>query len=77
MEMDDQLRRLRENLHEIGCNQAEIADAERLMKAGSYEALIKHLRKCRCSLLEEIHECGRKIDRMDYLIGLQDRARHQ
>ncbi len=66
--MDDRLRRLRDDLHEIGCDQAEIADAERLIQAGDDEALIKHLRKCRCSLLEEMHACGRRIDRMDQLI---------
>ena len=66
--MDEQLRRLRESLTEAGCSREEIADAERLMRAGSREALVRHLRKCRCSLLEELHECGRKIDRIDHLI---------
>ncbi len=66
--MDEQLRRLRESMLEIGCGQAEIAEAERLFCTASRAELTKHLKKCRCALLEEMHECGRRVDRMDQLI---------
>ena len=66
--MDEELRYLREDLLEIGCSEVEIAEAQRLLQAGSCEELIKHLRKCRCTLMDEMHRCGRKIDRMDHLI---------
>ena len=66
--MDEALRYLRDDMLEIGCSAEEITDAERLLQTESYEALIKHLRKCRSSLMDEMHKCGRKIDRIDDLI---------
>ena len=66
--MDEELRYMREYLLEIGCSAEEIEAAERLLAAGNYEDLTKHLKKCRCSLLDEMHKCGRKIDRIDLLI---------
>ena len=57
-----------ENLIENGCCPVDAARAEALYEAGDMDALIKHLRKCRCSLVEEMHDSQRKVDRMDYLI---------
>lgn len=66
--MDEDLRHLREDLLEVGCSEGEITEAERLLQAGSFDDLIKHLRRCRCALMDEMHKCGRKVDRIDYLI---------
>ena len=57
-----------ENLIENGCCPVDAVRAEALYEAGDMDALIKHLRKCRCSLVEEMHDSQRKVDRMDYLI---------
>ena len=37
-------------------------------EAGDTEALIRHLRKCRCIRMEELHESQRKVDCLDFLI---------
>ena len=66
--MGEELQRLREDLAAIGCSCGEIADAQRLFEAGSFDELARHLRKCRCDLMEQMHECGKRIDRVDYLI---------
>lgn len=68
MATDEGLRQMCEDMLEIGCSRDEIAAAERLYRTASYDELIKHLKRCRCSLLEEMHECGRRVDRLDKLI---------
>ena len=57
-----------DNLTDNGCSPENIRRAEALYEAGDMEALIKHLRKCRCDLVEEMHDSQRRVDRMDYLI---------
>ena len=42
--------------------------AKALYEAGDMDGLVKYLRKCRCDLVEEMHDSQRKVDRMDYLI---------
>ena len=34
---------------------------------------IRLMRKDRCRLMEEMHECGRKVDRLDLLIRLTEK----
>ena len=66
--MEETVRHLRECMEEIGLSREEISGAERLFQAGRYDELTKLLRKYRCTLLDEMHVCGRKIDRADLLI---------
>jgi hypothetical protein len=35
------------------------------------------MKKDRCRLMEEMHECGRKVDRMDLLIRLTEKELEQ
>ena len=51
-----------------GCSSEGASRAKALYEAGDMDALIKHLRKCRCDLVEEMHDSQRRVDRMDYLI---------
>ena len=62
------LMMLIDNLNDNGCCMEDIKRAKALYEGGDCEALIKHLRKCRCDLVEEMHNSQRKVDRMDYLI---------
>jgi hypothetical protein len=39
-----------------------------LMEAGKTDELIRHLRRCRCELVDAMHESRRRVDRMDTLI---------
>ena len=71
--MDEGLLQLREGLRAAGCGPAEIAQAERLFQAGRFAELKTVLRKRRCALLEQLHDCGRRIDRMDLLIRQTER----
>ncbi len=43
-------------------------DEKRLYEAGRLEELKTALRKRRCSLMEELHESQRKVDRIDTII---------
>ncbi len=56
------------NMKDAGCKGEALEKAEQLYEAGDTKALLLHLRKCRCVLMEELHECQRKVDRLDYLI---------
>ena len=66
--MDEQMERLKLALSSAGCGQEAIDKAERLLGAGQEEALLRHLRLCRCDLMEQLHESQKRVDCMDYLI---------
>lgn len=66
--MKEQLNRLLEGMVDAGCSRDEIQTAQRLAKTGDGAALRKHLRKCRCGLIDEMHESQKRVDCMDYLI---------
>ena len=55
-------------LKEIGCSQAAIDRAEAVIQTGDGEALIRCLRRCRCDLMDDLHESQKRVDRMDCLI---------
>ena len=55
-------------LTDAGCSKEDIETAQRLLETGSKEDLIRHLRMCRCGLMDDLHEIQRRVDRMDYLI---------
>ena len=63
-----EVKALIENLTDNGCSIEGIRRAKALCEAGDTDALIKHLRRCRSDLVEEMHDSQRKVDRMDYLI---------
>ena len=46
----------------------EIRDALRIYQSDDATSLLRQLRKCRCSRMEELHESQRRVDRLDYLI---------
>ena len=66
--MDEFLESMATVLSENGCGRDAAEKAERLLAAGRTEDLIRHLRLCRCGLMEDLHESQRRVDRMDYLI---------
>ena len=63
-----EVKALIENLKDSGCPAEGTRRAKALYEAGDIDGLVKHLRKCRCDLVEEMHDSQRKVDRMDYLI---------
>ena len=63
------------NLEDAGCRDEEVKKAKMFYEAGDIEALIRYLRKCRCSRMEELHENQRKVDCLDYLIRQTEKAK--
>ena len=66
--MDEISNQIQETMQAAGCSDAEISFALREYLTGDPACLLRHLQKCRCRRLEELHESQRHIDRLDYLI---------
>ena len=66
--MKMELKAMLDNLADAGCTKHEAEIAGELYKNGQADELIRFLKKCRCSLMDEMHESQRKVDRMDFLI---------
>ena len=57
-----------ENLSDMGCDDKQICFMKKMYEEGDIETLLRDLRKCRCNLMDELHESQRKVDNMDFLI---------
>jgi hypothetical protein len=66
--MKMELKVILDNLVAVGCGKQAVEIAEKLYKTEQTDELIRLFRKFRCSLMDEMHESQRKVDRMDYLI---------
>ena len=55
-------------LSDAGFSQETIEKAEPLWEAGRARDLIRHLRLCRCELMDILHESQKRVDRVDTLI---------
>ena len=55
-------------LSDAGFDQEAIEKAERLWDAGRTIDLIRHLRLCRCELMDILHESQKRVDCLDTLI---------
>lgn len=49
-------------LSDIGRDQDALAKAEKILDPGYTEALIRHLRLCRCDLVDQLAESRKRID---------------
>ena len=61
-------------LSDAGFKQEVIEMAERLWGAGRTKDLIRHLRICRCELMDILHEDQKRVDRVDALIRQTEKA---
>ena len=66
--MDERLENLTRALSDAGCERTAIEKAARLLQNEQTDALIRHLRLCRCELMEQLHTCQKLVDRLDWLI---------
>ena len=64
--MDDV--RMKQNLHDAGCDEAVAAEILELYQQGRIQEALLKMKKDRCKLMDQLHESGRKVDCMDYLI---------
>ena len=66
--MEMELKAMLDNLADAGCTKHDAEIAGELFKNGQTDELIQFLKKCRCSLMDEMHESQRKVDRIDFFI---------
>ena len=55
-------------LSDAGFKQEVIEKAERIWEAGRTGDLIRHLRLCRCELMDILHDNQKRVDCLDTLI---------
>ena len=56
------------DLSMLGCETDQEEMAERLYADGQMDDLVRCLKKCRCNLIDEMHESQRKVDKIDLII---------
>ena len=66
--MSEQIENLLVGMADAGCSEDEIKGAERLMNDERFDDLTKHLKRCRATLLDRMHESQKRVDCMDHLI---------
>ena len=64
---------LMQGLKDSGCTDEAAAKICSLCSAGDYKAMLHQMKIQRCALVEEMHESQKKVDRMDYLIHMQEK----
>lgn len=60
--------RMRQNLSDAGCGESVIQEIVSLSENGRFTEALQKMKKDRCRLIEELHESGRKVDCLDFLI---------
>ena len=60
--------RMKQNLSDAGCGESMIKEIVSLSKNGRITEALQKMKKDRCRLMEELHESGRKVDCLDFLI---------
>lgn len=66
--MSDYAEALRSFLADTGVRQELVERAMQLHRSGQAAELVRFLKLQRCDMVEDMHECQRKVDRIDYLI---------
>ena len=66
---------LMRGLKDSGCPKEAASRICSLCSAGDYEGMLHLMKKQRCALVEKMHESQKNVDRMDYLIRMQEKAR--
>ena len=63
-----EIKGLKQNLSDAGCPDEVAKDIIKMCEAGNTEGALHLMKKDRCRLIQELHESGRKVDRLDFLI---------
>ena len=71
------LKRLKQNLSDAGCCNEAAGDIIRMFENGNMEDALRIMKKDRCRLMDELHESGRKVDCLDFLIRLAEKEMKQ
>ena len=59
---------VKSNLKDAGCSDQSAAFVNQLVQAGRCADAIHEMKVIRCDLMEEVHQCQRKVDCLDYRI---------
>ena len=67
---------IKQNLSDAGCRDELITEIMTLCEGGHVREAMQKMKSDRCRLIDELHECGKKIDRLDYLIRQTEKEVH-
>lgn len=62
-----------QGLSDAGCSAEAARRIGTLYETGSYDEVLRQMKMQRCTLVEQMHESQRKVDRMDFLIRNQEK----
>ena len=65
----------KEDLQKAGCTEEDTETIIELIQCNHNDEALQKMKRCRCNLLDEYHESGRKIDRMDQMIRYIEKNR--
>ena len=66
-----------QNLLDAGCDGASAGAIARMFESENADGTLHQMKRIRCGLMEELHESGRKVDRLDFLIRSIERETKQ
>ena|GEM_PF-783472 len=69
----DKRKKLKQELEGTGCGVEAAAKIAGLCCEGKADEALRQMRRQRCTLIEQMHESQRKVDRMDHLIRRQEK----
>ena len=67
------LKQLKQNLSDACCDNEVVENIIRMCESGNVEDALQIMKKDRCRLMDELHESGRKVDCLDYLISATEK----
>ena len=59
---------IKQNLSDVGCMKETAEDIIRKFEAGDMQGAMRSMKKDRCRLMDELHESGKRVDLLDFLI---------
>ena len=62
------IEKLRSGLVDAGCASDETENIVQMCMNGNMKYALHKMKKNRCRLMDELHESGRKVDLLDFLI---------
>ena len=71
------MEKLRRNLADAGCSVQESDRIMRMCESAGWKDALQQMKKNRCRLMEQLHESGRKVDCMDFLIRSTEKEMKQ
>lgn len=70
-------KQLKQNLEDAGCTDEVAQKIMRFCGDGNLPDALQLMKKDRCRLMDELHETGRKVDCLDFLIRSTEKEMEQ